>query len=162
MFAWISLGIALVFPTVQLAFFSKDRSPSNIGRVYLCWLLPLSVGFGGFWAFIGHTLKSDDVARSIGWPVGNPFQLEVAVANLAFGVLGVLCLKFRDHFWTATIVGYGIFLEGAGMVHIHEIVKSGNWSINNAGPILFADILMPLLLLLLLVLSKSGRQAEPN
>jgi hypothetical protein len=48
------------------------------------------------------------------------------------------------------------------MVHIHEIVKSGNWSINNAGPILFADILMPLLLLLLLVLSKSGRQAEPN
>ncbi len=162
MFAWISLAIALVFPTVHLLFFAKDRSPGNMGRVYLCWLLPLSVGVGGFWAFVGHAMKSDDVARSIGWAAGNPFQLEVAAANLAFGVLGVLCLKFRDHFWTATILGYGIFLEGAGVVHIHEIMKSGNWSINNAGPILFADILMPVFLLALLWLSKYGRRAEQD
>src|SRR6476659_8155319 len=34
--------------------------------------------------------KADDVARSIGWPPGSPFQWEVGVADLGWGVLGVL------------------------------------------------------------------------
>jgi hypothetical protein len=159
MFAWIVLAIGLIFPTVHVLLFSKDRSLSNVARTYLAYLLPLSVGVGGLLAFMGHTMRAEEVAKSIGWPAGNPFQFEVAMTNLAFGVLGLLCLKFRDHFWTATIVGYGIFLEGAGCVHIHEIVKAGNWSINNAGPILVADILFPLFLLALLILAKSGRRA---
>jgi hypothetical protein len=65
-----------------------------------------------------------------------------------------LCLKFRDGFWTATIFGYAIFLEGAAAIHIHEIVKAGNWSENNAGPLLVADIAFPILLLVLLALSR--------
>jgi hypothetical protein len=160
MFAWISLAVALVFPTVHILFFSKDRSPGNVGRIYLCYLLPLSVGVGGLLGFVGHTMRADDVARSIGWPTGNPFQFEVAMTNLAFGVLGFLCIKFRDGFWTATILGYGIFLEGAAYVHIREILESGNWSIYNAGPILAADVFCPIFLLLLLTLSKYGRRAE--
>jgi hypothetical protein len=160
MFAWITLGISLLFPTVHILLISKDRSPANVGRIYLAYLLPLSVGFGGLFGFVGHMLRADDVARSIGWPTGNPFQSEVAMTNLAFGVLGLLCLKFRDGFWTATIVGYGIFLEGAAYVHVREILRAGNWSINNAGPILVADVLMPLFLLSLLILSRSGQRAE--
>jgi hypothetical protein len=160
MFAWIVLAIGLIFPTVHVLLFSKDRSLGNVGRIYLAYLLPLSVGVGGLFGFMGHTMRAEEVAKSIGWPAGNPFQLEVAMTNLAFGVLGLLCIKFRDNFWTATILGYGIFLEGAGCVHIHEIVKSGNWSINNAGPILVADVLFPIFLLGLLILSKYGRRAE--
>jgi hypothetical protein len=158
MFAWISLAIALLFPTVHVLLVSKDRSPGNVGRIYLAYLLPLSVGFGGLLAFAGHTMRADEVAQSIGWPAGNPFQFEVAVTNLAFGVLGLLCIKFRDGFWAATVIGYAIFLEGAACVHIHEIVRSGNWSINNAGPILVADVFFPLFLLSLLVLSRYARK----
>jgi hypothetical protein len=113
-------------------------------------------------AFVGHTLRADDIARSIGWPTGNPFQYEVAVANLAFGVLGLLCIKFREGFWTATIVGYGVFLEGAACIHIREILQAGNWSINNAGPVLVIDVGFPILLLILLILMKLGRRAEPT
>jgi hypothetical protein len=153
MFTWVILGIGLFFPTVHVLLVAKDRSPGNIGRIYLSYLLPLSVGLGGLFAFVGHTLRADEVARSIGWPAGNPFQSEVAVANLAFGVLGLLCVKFRDGFWTATILGYGVFLEGAAFVHIREILLFGNWSVNNAGPILVADVAFPILLLSLLVLS---------
>ena len=153
MFTWVILGIGLFFPTVHVLLVVKDRSPGNIGRIYLSYLLPLSVGLGGLFAFLGHALRADEVARSIGWPTGNPFQSEVAVANLAFGVLGLLCVKFRDGFWTATILGYGIFLEGAAFVHIREIVLFGNWSVNNAGPILVADVAFPVFLLLLLVIS---------
>jgi hypothetical protein len=160
MFAWIILAIGLVFPTVHILLISKDRSPGNLGRIFLSYLLPISVGLGGLVGFIGHTMRADEVARSIGWPTGNPFQFEVAMTNLAFGVLGLLCIRFRNGFWTATIIGYGIFLEGAAYVHIHEILEAGNWSINNAGPILVADVLFPLFLLFLLGLSKYGRRAE--
>jgi hypothetical protein len=161
MFAWIILAAGLLAPTVFVLTFSKDRSPRNIGRVYLSYLLPISVGFGGLLGFIGHTMRADEIARSIGWPVGNPFQFEVAVTNLAFGVLGLLCIKFRDGFWTATILGYGVFLEGAAYGHVYELLKSGNRSINNAGPILVLDVLYPILLLSLLALANYGRKMGP-
>jgi hypothetical protein len=108
-FTWVILGVGFFFPTVYVLLVAKDRLPGNIGRIYLSYLLPLSVGLGGLFAFVGHTLRADEVALSIGWPTGNPFQTEVAMANLVFGVLGLLCVKFRDGFWTATILGYGVF-----------------------------------------------------
>ena len=160
MFAWIILVIGFLMPTVHILLVSKDRLPGNVGRIYLGYMLPIAVGVGGLFGFVGHTVRADEVARSIGWPTGNPFQFEVAVANLAFGVLGLLCIKFRDGFWTATILGYGIFLEGAAYIHIREILESNNWSINNAGPVLVIDILFPIFLLSLLILSKYGRGAE--
>jgi len=30
-------------------------------------------------AFLGHYFKSDDIARYIGWPAGNPFQNEIGI-----------------------------------------------------------------------------------
>jgi hypothetical protein len=161
MFAWIILGIGLFFPTVHI-FVTKDRSSGNVGRIYLSYLLPISVGIGGLFAFLGHIMRAEEVAKSIGWPAGNPFQFEVAMTNLAFGVLGLLSIKFRNDFWTATIIGYGIFLEGAAYVHIREILTSGNWSINNAGSILVADVIFPLFLVSLLALSKYSPPAEPE
>jgi NAD(P)-dependent dehydrogenase (short-subunit alcohol dehydrogenase family) len=45
------------------------------------------LGVGGVFGFVGHTVYADIAAASIGWPPGNPFQTEVAVANLAIGSL---------------------------------------------------------------------------
>jgi hypothetical protein len=157
MFALIILVIGLFIPTVHVLLVSKDRSPGNVGRIYLGYLLPIAVGIGGLLGFVGHTMRADEIAKSIGWPAGNPFQFEVAMANLAFGVLGLLCIKFRNGFWTATILGYGIFLEGAAYGHIREILKAGNWSVNNADSILIVDILFPIFLLSLLALSELKR-----
>jgi hypothetical protein len=47
---------------------------------------------------MGHYFLSDPVAESIGWPTGNPFQLEVGFANLAVGIL-VLSLYPRSDDW---------------------------------------------------------------
>ena len=46
---------------------------------------------------MGHTFAADEVAESIGWPTGNPFQTEVAVANLAIGTLGILSYYSSFH-----------------------------------------------------------------
>jgi hypothetical protein len=34
---------------------------------------------------------------------------------------------------------------GAGYVHLSDMIENGNFAGNNAGPILYADILMPIL-----------------
>jgi hypothetical protein len=90
---------------------------------------------GGVFAFIGHTVFAAQTAASIGWPAGNPFQTEVAVADLALGVLGILCYWIRGNFWVAAVLSTSIFLLGAAVVHIQQIVVAQNYSPDNAGTI---------------------------
>ena len=75
----------------------------------LMYFLVINIGISGLYAFVGHAFSSKKVAEYIGWPSGNPFQFEVAVTNLSFGLLGILCIWFRDGFWIATAIGYSIF-----------------------------------------------------
>jgi hypothetical protein len=68
----------------------------------------------------------------------------VAVANLAFGALGLLCTRLRGSFWLATAIGQAIFLWGASAVHAREMMRERNFKPGNAGPIFFFDVLVPL------------------
>ena len=113
--------------------------------------LVINVGISSLFAFMGHAFSSDKVAKYIGWPSGNPFQFEVAITNLTFGILGILCIWLRDNFWIATAIGYSIFAFGAAYGHIREIIKNKNKSPGNAGPPLYADIIKPLIVIGLLI-----------
>ncbi len=129
----------------------QPRTGKRIAEIVLLWLLVINTGFGGIWAFMGHTFAADEVAASIGWPAGNPFQTEVAVANLAIGILGILCYWFRDNFWTAAVIATSVWLLGAAAIHVREIVAAGNYNPGNAGLIFYMDIIGPLILIVLLV-----------
>lgn len=137
----------------------RDRQPRTVRRVaeiFLVWFFVLGVGLAGLWAFIGHAFFADQVAKSIGWPAGNPFQTEVAVANLAVAVLGIMCYWIRDNFWTATVVATSVWLLGAAVVHVIQIITEGNYSPNNAGLALYLDIFTPLVLVGLLIAYRRG------
>src|SRR5215211_2866592 len=129
----------------------QARTGRRIAEILLLWLLVIYVGLSGMWAFIGHTLFAEQVAESIGWPAGNPFQTEVAVANLTVGALGILCYWIRDNFWTAAVIATSIWLLGAATIHVIEIVGASNYNPGNAGLIFLLDILSPLLLIVLLI-----------
>jgi hypothetical protein len=142
----LSIGVGLIRNR-------KKLSPSKVVDIVLLNFLFILVGLSGLMAFYGHMFLSDKIAISIGWATGSPFQLEVAMTNLAFGVLGVLCIRFRDGFWLATGVGYATFLFGAAYVHINEMIVAGNYAQNNAGAVLYlGDIAIPLMILILLLL----------
>lgn len=150
----------LIFPLliciIVLVHLLIDRHHLNrikILKIILIWSLIIGVGISGIYAFIGHTFFADEVARSIGWPVGNPFQQEVGLANLAFGILGLLCYKFRDNFWLATVIGWFIFMVGAGIGHIYQAMVHADYSPNNVGPILIYDLVFPVIVLILLLIS---------
>lgn len=138
----VVLGVAaLIAAVLHIVVWGGDVTAS-----LLLWLLVIKVGLGGVWGFMGHYFNADKVASYIGWPEGNPFQQEVAFANLALGVSGLLCFFFRGQFWLATIVFASVFLLGAFSVHVRDQRESGNRHPGNAGPVFFADIIVPLIL----------------
>lgn len=148
--------LGLVLPLLHLAIQKQLRTRRRVAELLLIYAFAFPVGLGGLTGFAGHTLRAAPVAASIGWPAGNPFQYEVAVANLAFGVLGILCLWFRDGFWTATAIGWSVFFLGAAAVHLHQIHIGQPYAPANAGAMLYFDIAAPLYVLALLVIRNAG------
>ena len=145
------LVLSLVVGAVHLYLDNQPRTKGRVVEIFLLWLLVIAVGIQGIFAFIGHTVFADTTAASIGWPAGNPFQSEVAVANLSVGVLGILCYWMRGNFWNATVIGFSVWWLGDAVVHIRSVVVSANYAPNNAGLTLYMDILMPMILIALLV-----------
>jgi hypothetical protein len=160
---YIFILITLIGAVLHLFLSKAPKTKNRIFEVFLLWFLLIMVGIGSIWAFIGHVFMSNTIATMIGWPAGNPFQLEVGIANLSYGILGILCWKFRDNFWTATVIAISTFYLGAAYVHIMNIAQTGNIAPGNAGYALYLDILIPIILICLLIaynMTKNGKLAE--
>jgi hypothetical protein len=156
------LVLGLVVGAVHLYLDKQPRTKGRVAEIFLLWLLVISVGLASISGFIAHTVFADTTAASIGWPAGNPFQSEVAVANLAVGILGILCYWMRGNFWIASVIGFSIWWLGDAVVHIRSIVVEANYAPNNAGVTFYLDILVPVILIVLLVyyLLHVNRQEE--
>ena len=139
---YIGLIAILLATAIDLAA-SRDRSRHTVVELLLRYSMGISGFRGIFGAFVMHTFFADEVAASIGWAAGSPFQTEVAFANLAIGVVGAATFWRRD-FWLPYLVASTIFAWGAGFTHVLDLVQAGNRAPNNAGPILYADFLLPL------------------
>jgi hypothetical protein len=119
-------------------------------EVLLLYLLVIFAGVGGLMAFLGHIFKSQEIALKIGWQL-SPFQFEVAMANLAFGILGILSVWQPGGFRTATGIGYAIFLLGCALGHLREMILQGNVAPYNVGPVLWVnDLAVPFAILIVL------------
>lgn len=138
---------ALVATLVQMVVWNEPFVESA-----LLGFLVFVVGLQGLWGFLGHYFRSDEVAASIGWPAGNPFQTEIAFTNLAFGVLGVLCLWFHGDFWLAAGLGKAIFVLGAQTVHVRELRERDNRSQWNGVRFVLTNVVVWAIVLLLLAL----------
>ena len=164
--AWY-LYLAAVVGAIGLHLWLEKRpvSGARFVEVLLLYLLVFYAGVGGLMGFLGHTFKPQEIARQIGWQ-SNPFQSEVAMANLAFGVLGLMCIWQRRGFRTATGIGIAIFLLGCAYVHYQDMTRHGNLAPYNAGPVLwFNDLAVPLAILIVLLVRRhlaSTRAATPE
>lgn len=155
--------VSLIVAAVQLYRDKEPRTRARIVQIFLLWILVIDIGIGLVFGFIGHTVFADRTAASIGWPAGNPFQTEVAIANLAFGTLGILCYWFRGQFWTATVIGASVWLLGDAVGHIYQIIVAQNYAPNNAGAALFFQAIgVPLILIALLVYYRYAGEREPR
>ncbi|MFC1568548.1 DUF6790 family protein [Candidatus Margulisiibacteriota bacterium] len=126
----------------------KQRSAKKIVEVTLLYLLVIGVGAGALVSGVMHVFNGPATAKMIGWAPGSPFQYEVGVADMAFGLICVLCLFFRGSFWLAAIIANSFFLIGCMIGHVRSLAESGNLAAYNIGPnIIIADLLLPLALI---------------
>ena len=153
----------LIFPGALLisalsAFIATSRLPAEsrnihlISEIVLGRVLVTNVGLFGVIAFLLHIFRGEATAKDLGWHTGDPFQKETAFADLAMGVLGILCLFIGREFWTATVIFASIYFTGATITHLIELLVNKNFSPLNSGFLLFYEGIMPLVLIGLLIL----------
>lgn len=148
---FVTLAVmALLAGLLQVAIQKQPRTKQRVAEVLLLYLFAFPVGLGGLIGFLGHTFRAASTAASIGWPAHNPFQYEVAVANLAFGILGICCVWARGGFRAATAIGWSVFILGAACVHLHQIHAGQAFAPGNAGATLYFDLIVPVLVLALM------------
>lgn len=142
--------IAVVTAAARLPF-EHGLTIHRVLELFLLHALVVIVGLGGLFAFSGHVVRGRKVAEGIGWPAENPFQLEVGVSSLAFAVPGLLSIWFRGGFWGATVIGFSVFLLGAGVVHLWDLSRRGNRLPLNTGAVLWFDLGVPVAMVGLLI-----------
>ncbi|MDO8873543.1 MAG: hypothetical protein Q7V05_12575 [Methanoregula sp.] len=152
-FAVFFLVIALLCAIIDIILFR-----TAIPEAVLAYILLINIGFQGILAGIMHWYgpTADKIAEKIGWMQKSPFQKEVAAADAAFGVLGVLSFFIRDNFLVATVIGGSVMLFFMGIGHVLDIRKNRNISPYNAGSVVYFDLLLPVAMIVLLVLWKTG------
>ena len=146
--------IAIVSAAALIHVLAAHRSGvDRQGIVEICLLYVLAGvwGFGAALLALPHILVPDYVAGYVGWDAGSPFQVELGFANLGRALLGILCIWYRGTFWIAPIVTNTVFGLGAAYVHVHEMLEHANFSEGNAGPVVFLDVLVPVVAIALFV-----------
>ena len=148
----IWLIVLFFLTTVHVVASPSLRHPKGILESLLLYMFIINVALVGLWSFFGHVFFPDDIAKYMGFGPGSPFKYEVGMANLAFSVLGFLCIWERGDFWLATGLGYSIFLFGTGLGHIHDLVINKNDAPGNTGMILWFNMAFPLILMSVLMI----------
>lgn len=141
------LVIALVGAGVHLAVRHRRGQTTDGAGLLLDWVLLSAVGLAGLVAAVAHTAFAVPTAMGIGFPPGNPFQYEVAVANLAIAVLAFAGVRAHGAVRSAAGLTGGIWLGGDAIVHTYELVAHGNTAPNNSGLFLVVEVVIAVLLL---------------
>jgi hypothetical protein len=129
----------------------RPRSGERLIEIALLYLLVIGGGVSGIIAFIAHAFYADATARSIGWAPGSPFQFEIAIANLSYGLLGLMCIRVRGPFWLATGIAISVLLLGCNYGHLYQALANHNYSPDNYGAINVFELVWPAAVLILLV-----------
>jgi hypothetical protein len=112
------------------------------------WMALFPLGLTGIYTFVIHAFYPDIADASIGW-AASPFEYEVAVADLALGLIAVLSFNASYGFRLATVIANSVFLLGCAFNHIYLLVMQGNFNVGNAGSWLWLDdLILPLIMLM--------------
>lgn len=150
MFTFGLFVIAIVFTIAHLVYKKNWSCPHRV-EVFLGYLLLFSMGIMSLLAAYAHVFMGPETAKMIGWESGSPFQFEMGMANLSYGVLGVLAFWIRGRFWDASIIGWSILLLGCFVGHVMNYYAYHNMALYNIGPaIWFYDLFLPLMMLAML------------
>lgn len=141
--------IALLAFAIHLSQLPKqERTKAKVIELLLLYQLVFSLGATSLLAFIGLNFLPNTVQSFMEW-TPCPYQQELANVNLAFGVLGILCIWLRGLFWVATVLGFSIWIFGDALHHLY-LVLIKNQPLSNKLLLISTDAFVPIVLCVLL------------
>ncbi|HLA59600.1 MAG TPA: DUF6790 family protein [Puia sp.] len=124
---------------------TKAQTADILLKYYCLFVIGITYIYNAIFHIYFHALA----ARFIGW-ADSPFQIEVGTASLGFGVVGMLAVRKNFGLRVAAVLGPSIFLLGAALGHVYQMIFNNNFSPGNAGIIFYSDWLIPLIGFILL------------
>lgn len=153
-----NFGAAMFTIAMLITLFTYKKSSLPPFENLLRWVCLLAIGVNGLYNFAMHGFFGAMTAAVIGWP-NSPFQWEVAVANLGFGLLGLLSFKASFDFRKATIIANTGWLWGDAAGHIYQMVVHDNFTAGNAGSWFWLDVFIPLVLIICMAKMMENRHS---
>ncbi len=147
---WL-LGILLGIVTTIMN--PSLRTMQSIAYNLLFYQMTVTVTLSGLICFTGHVFRSDSIADKNGWPRGSLFQKELGFSQLGWAFAGILSIWYKSTLWIAIIVILCPMFIGAEVIHIMDMFKNKNLKPGNP-LIIFADLIIPLTLIVLSVFAK--------
>ena len=136
--------LGLIAAVIAIARKPGGFTRANIAEELLAYFILFSIGFSFLYNFVFHVFFGELAASFIGW-ADSPFQAEVGYASLGFAAVGLLAFKSNCMVRVAAILGPAMFLWGAAIGHMQNMLATGNMAPGNAGVIFYSDILLPLI-----------------
>lgn len=132
----------------------RRRSSHRVVELALLWVM-VAGGAASIFGGIGHVgPNSGELAGEIGYRQ-SMFQWEVGWADIAIGVLGLGCVRWRDGWLSAAVVALTLSYGGDAIGHVMEWVAHDNTATDNIWAIP-SDVLQPLVAIVLLVAYRRG------
>jgi heme A synthase len=152
---------ALIGAAIHLHRDKRPRTTERTLEIFLVWWMVVAVGIAAIFGAMFHLFDGPATAREIGYTNGDGgFQTEVGFADLAIGVLGVLCFRFRDGFLLAAVIAVSIAYLGDAYGHLHQEAIHDNHDPDNTGLLLWSDFITPLVAIALYAAwRRAGRTA---
>jgi hypothetical protein len=142
-------AIGLIWALVSIYRHRKVKTKALVADTLLKYYCLFVIGITYLYNAIFHIYFHELAAKFIGWP-DSPFQIEVGTASLGFAVIGILAYRKNFGLRLAAVLGPAMFLLGAAIGHVHQMVTNHNFSPGNAGIIFYSDWLVPLIGFILL------------
>lgn len=111
------------------------------------WLSLIALGLTSLYAAVSYAWFPAFSAMQIGW-TASPFQLQVAMANLAFAILGISAYRASFGYRCATVVGSACWLWGSALGHYFLLNRTQAYTLFEMDSWFWMDLVLPVLLIL--------------
>jgi hypothetical protein len=146
----VYIVFALLGAAIQLLREPALREREAAVEVVLVWWVAVTIGIAGIVGGLFHLFDGPAIAREIGFTRGDGgFQTEVGFGDLGLGIAAFLCVWIRDRYMLAVLIVAAVSLWGDAYGHIHQAAVNDNHDPDNTGPVLYSDIVVPLVALAL-------------
>ncbi|MFI7123921.1 DUF6790 family protein [Amycolatopsis sp. NPDC049868] len=142
------------------AFVRARHAPSARERleIWQRWWAIGALGFGSLWMTVAFLAFPDVMATAIGFD-RTPFLFEIAFANLGLAVMGFRAASASARERVTIGLGAGMFLWGALVGHVYQWFANGVHGPGNTGGVLVYDLVIPAVMIILALRSRTPRPA---